>query len=129
MRDWAPAYFSQFPNFHEYFYLKLGPNDERANSELTGAMTPVGDDYDYQAAIDDIQHEHIRLFRGFRERDALPTISMRTVPEIIDAAVRNYEILKRFTNFVTEGRIMRGRDHYQNIQQKEQMWGLQMRKR
>ena len=48
----------------EYFYLKLGPNDERANLELTGAMTPVGDDYDHQAAIDDIQQEHIRIFRS-----------------------------------------------------------------
>ena len=35
----------------EYFYLQQTQNDERANSELIGAMTIVGDDYDYQATI------------------------------------------------------------------------------
>ena len=35
----------------EYFYLQPSENDARANSELIGTMTAVGDDYDYQAAI------------------------------------------------------------------------------
>ena len=36
---------------------------------------------------------------GASERDALPTISMRTVPEINDADVRNYEVFDKVHQF------------------------------
>ena len=51
-------------------------------------MTAVGDDYYCQAAVTNIQQEHIRLFWRFRERDALPTIT-----------IRNYEIFNRVHQF------------------------------
>ena len=68
-----------------------------------GTMIAVGDDYDYQAAITDIQQEHIRLFRRYRNRDALPIISMRTLPDVHDAEVRNYEIFDRVQRFRVTG--------------------------
>ena len=71
-------------------------------------MTAVGDDYDYQAAIANIQQGNIRLYRRYRKRDALPAISMRTVPEINDAEVRNYEIFDRVHQF--RNRVNRNKD-------------------
>ena len=81
----------------EFYQLQPVGNEERGTIELTGAMNQVGVDYDYANIVNNINQDHIRVYRTLWEPN--PMLTMRTIDMICEVEDRNYGIFDRVHQF------------------------------